>query len=96
MRKPKLTYNFVEVRKDVDDTWLEVTYRITNEYNETIREFAEAEARRQRMLAESGPQTIEYMKATAQVTIANAIAAGKVNTIIVPHNMTMLGSVSNK
>ena len=57
---------------------------------------AEAEARRQRMLAESGPQTIEYMKATAQVTIANAIAAGKVNTIVVPHNMTMLGSVNGK
>lgn len=57
---------------------------------------AEAEARRQRMLAESGPQTIEYMKATAQVTIANAIAAGKVNTIVVPHNMTMLGSMTGK
>ena len=59
-------------------------------------QIAEAEARRQRMLSESGPQTIEYMKATAQVTIANAIAEGKVNTIIVPHNMTMLGSVPTK
>lgn len=57
---------------------------------------AEAEARRQRMLAESGPQTIEYMRAQAQVTVANAIAEGKVNTIIVPHTMTMLGSVPTK
>ena len=57
---------------------------------------AEAEARRQRMLAESGPQTIEYMRAQAQVTVANAIADGKVNTIIVPHTMTMLGAVPTK
>lgn len=43
MRKPELAYNFVEVRKDVGDAFLEITYRITNEYNETIREFAEDE-----------------------------------------------------
>ena len=43
MRKPELTYNFVEVCNDVGDAWVEITYRITNEYNETIREFAEDE-----------------------------------------------------
>lgn len=54
---------------------------------------AEAEARRQQVLAQNGPQTIEYMKAQATLTVANAIAAGKVNTIIIPSNLTMLGNV---
>ncbi|WP_300760159.1 SPFH domain-containing protein [Janthinobacterium sp.] len=40
----------------------------------------------------ANPQAIPYMLAQAQVTTANAIAAGKVNTIIVPHNFTSLGN----
>lgn len=43
MCKPELTYNFVEVCKDIGDAWAEITYRITNKHNETIREFAEDE-----------------------------------------------------
>lgn len=42
MIKPELSYNFVQVCKEVGD-FVEVTYRITNEYNETIQEFAEDE-----------------------------------------------------
>jgi hypothetical protein len=36
---------------------------------------------------------VEYMNAMANVTIAEAIRAGKVNTIIIPSNLTMLGNV---
>jgi hypothetical protein len=36
---------------------------------------------------------VEYMNAMANVTIAEAIKAGKVNTIIIPSNLTMLGNV---
>jgi hypothetical protein len=32
---------------------------------------------------------IDYMLATAQVTIANAVAEGKVQTILIPHDMNM-------
>lgn len=55
---------------------------------------AEMEAKRQQMLASNGPQTIEYMKAQASLTIAEAVKAGKVNTIVIPSNLTMLGSIS--
>ena len=37
---------------------------------------------------------VEYMNAMANVTIAEAVKAGKVNTIIIPSNLTMLGSVT--
>ena len=55
---------------------------------------AEAESKRQRALSENGPQTIEYMRAQATLIIANAIADGKVNTMIVPagtNNILNLG-----
>lgn len=55
---------------------------------------AEAEARKQEALAKGGTQAIEFMKAQAQLTIAHAVREGKVNTIIVPSNMTALGNIS--
>ena len=51
---------------------------------------AEAEAKRQAALAQNAGQSIAYMEAQAKVTIAEAIRAGKVQTIIVPSNMTSL------
>ena len=51
---------------------------------------AEKEAEKQKMLAANGPQTIEYMKAQSSLIIANAIANGKVQTIIVPANFNAL------
>lgn len=54
---------------------------------------AKLEAEKQQALSANGPQTIEYMKAQSSLIVANAIAAGKVQTIIVPHNMTMLGGI---
>ncbi len=54
---------------------------------------AELEAKRQQMLASNGPQTIEYMKAQASLMIAEAVRDGKVNTMIIPSTLTMLGNV---
>jgi regulator of protease activity HflC (stomatin/prohibitin superfamily) len=54
---------------------------------------AELEAKRQQMLASNGPQTIEYMKAQANLLIAEAVKDGKVQTIIIPSTLTMLGNV---
>jgi hypothetical protein len=38
--KPELSYNLVQVCREVGD-FMEVVYNITNEDNETIRQFAE-------------------------------------------------------
>ena len=54
---------------------------------------AELEAKRQQMLASNGPQTIEYMKAQASLMIAEAVRDGKVNTMIIPSNLTALGTI---
>lgn len=51
---------------------------------------AKAESERMQALSTNSKASIELMQAQAQQTIANAIAAGKVQTIIVPHNMTSL------
>lgn len=45
---------------------------------------AEAESKRQQALSNNGPAAIEYMRAQATLIVANAIADGKVNTIIIP------------
>lgn len=54
---------------------------------------AEAEARRMAALANQGTQSIEYMKAQAMLNISEGIKNGKVNTIVVPSNMTALGQI---
>lgn len=54
---------------------------------------AEAEARRMAALANNSSSSIAFMQAQAQLTIAEAIKAGKVQTIIIPSNLTMLGNV---
>ena len=51
---------------------------------------AKAESERMQALSTNSKASIELMQAQAQQTIANAIAAGKVQTIIVPSNMTSL------
>ena len=52
---------------------------------------AEAESRRMAALATNSAQSIAYMQAQSQLTIAEAVKAGKANTIIIPHNLNMLG-----
>ncbi len=54
---------------------------------------AEKEALRMKMLSENSTASIAYMNATANVTIANAVAAGRVQTLLIPHGMTMLGAL---
>ena len=54
---------------------------------------AELEAKRMQTLASNSTQSIAYLNAQANLKIAEAIANGKVNTIVVPSNLTMLGSV---
>lgn len=56
-------------------------------------DIARQEAIRMQVLAANSVQSIAYMNAQANLTIAEAIKAGKVNTIIVPHGMTMLGNL---
>ncbi len=57
---------------------------------------AEAEARRMAALANQGTQSIEYMQAQAMLNISEGIKNGKVNTIVVPSNMTALGTIGGK
>lgn len=54
---------------------------------------AEAEARRMAALANNSQSSIAFMQAQAQLNISEAVKAGKVQTIIIPSNLTMLGSV---
>lgn len=54
---------------------------------------AEAESRRMAALANNSAQSVAFMQAQAQLTIAEAVKNGKVNTIIIPSNLTMLGTV---
>jgi hypothetical protein len=51
---------------------------------------AKLEAERMSALANQGNQSIEYMKASAQLMIAEGVKAGKVQTILIPHGMTMM------
>ena len=44
-------------------------------------------------LAANSTQSIAYMQAQAALNISEGIKQGKVNTIVVPSNITMLGSV---
>lgn len=52
---------------------------------------AEAEAKRMQMLSSNSTQSIAYMKAQSELNISEAVKNGKVQTIIIPHGMTMLG-----
>lgn len=53
---------------------------------------AEAEARRMKALAENSGQSIAYMNAQAALNISEGVKNGKVQTVIIPSNLTALGS----
>lgn len=57
---------------------------------ETEVEIAKKESERMAALSANSGQSIAFMEAQAKLTIAQAVAAGKVNTIIIPSNMTSL------
>jgi hypothetical protein len=44
-------------------------------------------------LANNSQSSIAFMQAQATLNISEAVKAGKVQTIIIPSNLTMLGSV---
>ncbi len=52
---------------------------------------AEAEARRMAALANNSSNSIAFMRAQAELNISEAAKAGKVQTLIVPHGMSILG-----
>jgi regulator of protease activity HflC (stomatin/prohibitin superfamily) len=54
---------------------------------------AEAEARKQMALSNVGEKSLALMRVQNEKILVEAIAAGKVNTIVVPSNFTMLGAV---
>lgn len=54
---------------------------------------AKLESERMSALAANSTQSIAYMQAQAALNISEGIKQGKVNTIVVPSNITMLGSV---
>lgn len=64
-----------------------------NKKKEVEVDTAEKEARRIAALS-ANRQAIEYMNAQANLNISEAVKGGKVNTIIIPSNMTMLGSIN--
>lgn len=57
---------------------------------------AEAEARRMSALAQNSQQSIAYLNAQTNAKIADAIAAGRVQTILIPHGLTAFGNISGK
>lgn len=54
---------------------------------------AEAEARRMAALANNSTNSIAFMRAQAELNISEAVKNGKVQTIIIPSNLTMLGNI---
>lgn len=57
---------------------------------------AEAESRRMAALANNSGASIAFMRAQAELNISEGIKNGKVQTIVVPSNMTALGNISGR
>jgi len=57
---------------------------------------AEAESRRMAALANNSTSSIAFMRAQAELNISEGIKNGKVQTIVVPSNMTALGNISGR
>lgn len=60
---------------------------------ETEVAIARKEADRMQVLSQNSQQSIAYMNAQANLRLAQAVGDGKVQTILIPHSMTMLGSL---
>lgn len=54
---------------------------------------AKLESERMAALANNSTQSIAYMQAQAALNISEGIKQGKVNTVVVPSNITMLGNL---
>lgn len=62
---------------------------------ETEVEIAKKESERMAALAQNSTQSIAYMQAQSQMMIAEAVKEGKVQTILIPHDLKMI-SLPNK
>lgn len=60
---------------------------------QTEVDIAKKESERMAALSSNSAQSIAYMNAQANLTVAEAVKAGKVQTILIPHGMTMLGAL---
>lgn len=60
---------------------------------QTEVDIAKKESERMNALSSNSAQSIAYMNAQANLTVAEAVKAGKVQTILIPHGMTMLGAL---
>ena len=63
---------------------------------QTEVEIAKKESERMAALAQNSQQSIAYMQAQAALNISEGIKNGKVQTIVVPSNITALGNIGGK
>ena len=59
---------------------------------ETEVEIAKKESERMQALSQNSKQSIDYMNAQAALNISEGVKNGKVQTIIIPSNVTAIGS----
>lgn len=91
-----LTLTMVQIRsiipnKDILDAATAYVKSVNElKVKENEVKLAKLEAERMQALANQGTQSIEYMKASAMVAIAEGVKNGKVQTILIPHGMTMM------
>lgn len=94
-----ITVSVVQIRNVTPNQQiLESATRYVQSQNELlIKEnevkIAKAEAERMTALSQNAGQSIAYMNAQSQMMIAEAVKNGKVQTIIIPSNLTMLGNI---
>lgn len=94
-----LSLNVVQVRNILPNSAIldSATALVRSQNELKVKEnevkIAEAESRRMQALAQNSSQSIAYMQAQATLTLAEAAKEGKIQTILIPHGMTMFGGV---
>ena len=94
-----MTLSVVQVRNILPnaDIMASATAYVKSQNELKIKEnevkLAKLESDRMAALSNNSSQSIAYMTAQSQLNISEAVKAGKVQTILIPHNMTMLGSL---
>jgi len=91
-----ISFNMVQVRNVLPNAEIlkSATDYVRSQNELKVKEneikIAEAEAKRMQMLSNNSEQSVKFMNAQATLNISEAIKAGKVQTIVVPSNMTSL------
>lgn len=95
-----ITVSLVQIRNIAAnaDIMKAATEYVRSQNDLKIREnevkIAEAEARRQQVLANTGPQTIAYMNAQSIAAIAEGVKNGTVSSVIVPYDFKGIVNVT--